>query len=273
MCFFGTCGNIDRVHNPTPIEFSSLEKIRCTICSDREDATGHRRDGLAMVESKLLTRVPIPEDCLHLHFEVLKSIWKGADHCNLQHTPSAASSGSVSPRTAPSVDSGVNGVGLEKFHDNAGNEDNLKKTPSIESITHNMPKDNIIKKNQPPSVVNIKPTSSIAPHPGLAASRWATAPPDPPRTTLRNNTTKIPSPTPSRASSNLRATATPFEAAKPSDAWPRDIKQPATQEQSGRANQDASTYQSPANAKTPAMQVLSTRVIPEIASMKAFLRI
>lgn len=81
VCFFGTCGRIDNVVHPKPFDLVALPKIRCLICTNREEQVGERRHGRDFLETKLLTREAVDDKGMPAYAKILKECWEGANEC------------------------------------------------------------------------------------------------------------------------------------------------------------------------------------------------
>lgn len=81
VCFFGTCGTIENVIRSQPFDLMSLPKMRCLLCTTREEQVGERRRGRDFLETKLLTRRPISDDGMPEHAKMLKTCWGGQNMC------------------------------------------------------------------------------------------------------------------------------------------------------------------------------------------------
>lgn len=84
VCFFGTCGTVERDVGTTAVDFTDLTKIRCAHCTTREDAVGDRRKGREIIESALLQRPALSLDddqAYPKHYATLKELWGGKPTC------------------------------------------------------------------------------------------------------------------------------------------------------------------------------------------------
>lgn len=84
VCFFGTCGTVERDVGTTAVDFTALTKIRCAHCTTREDAVGDRRNGKEIIESPLLQRPALSLDddqAFPKHYATLKELWGGRPTC------------------------------------------------------------------------------------------------------------------------------------------------------------------------------------------------
>lgn len=84
VCFFGTCGVIEKNIATSGIDLSAVEKVRCAECTIREDNVGDRRTPQEIIESPLLQRIPIdPKDAFvtKKHAAMLHELWKNAPNC------------------------------------------------------------------------------------------------------------------------------------------------------------------------------------------------
>lgn len=89
VCFFGTCGIIEKTCTAGSIDLSTLQKIRCADCTMREDEVGDRRHGRDLLESPLLTRSPVAKDELERFMTTLHALWRGKEACIYHHTAGA----------------------------------------------------------------------------------------------------------------------------------------------------------------------------------------
>ncbi|KAH7148327.1 hypothetical protein EDB81DRAFT_932667 [Dactylonectria macrodidyma] len=157
VCFFGTCGKVDREVTTMATDLADLTKVRCASCTKREDDTGDRRHGEEIINSPLLQRPAIPggED-VHRQFQAtLKNLWGGKPSCPFHAPPeTAASSTDEVNEPTPSVASDESKATI------ATDSTQSKSTISQPAITNGL-------------VTGV----------GLQSSRWANAPPAPPPTT------------------------------------------------------------------------------------------
>jgi hypothetical protein len=80
VCFFGTCGTVERIFSSS-FDLTGLPKVRCSVCTVREDDVSQSRAAREILESLLPTRKAIPEEGLERYMQTLKSMWGGMDHC------------------------------------------------------------------------------------------------------------------------------------------------------------------------------------------------
>lgn len=103
MCFFGTCGTIEKNISTSGVDLSAIEKIRCAECTTREDNVGDRRDARQIIESPLLQRVAIdPKDDFvsKKHSAMLRELWSGANTCPFHLQPQMPRQPSISSTNA-----------------------------------------------------------------------------------------------------------------------------------------------------------------------------
>lgn len=159
VCFFGTCNYIEKVTSNEPVDMTELPKVRCHPCTMKEDATGDRRHGLALIESPLLDRKGIANASEFAnHMATLQTLWGRKTACPYHndaatHATRAESSNQVK---ANSTEVGPKSTaGQPVFNPN---------TPAF------TPKDGNDSKS------GISSENGLKPHPGILASRWANAP-------------------------------------------------------------------------------------------------
>lgn len=160
-CFFGTCGCIDTIASSHAVDSTAISKVRCHECTSREDETGFRREGRDLAESPILNRVPIPEECLGVHMNVLKTLWKGADKCNIHDLGSTQDEKAPSVHKHEDLKSGQQSPSAplsEEKKSRASSRTSEKSDKSIKDIAKHLT------------------TSGIAPHLGIHSSRWAEVP-------------------------------------------------------------------------------------------------
>ncbi|KFH42786.1 hypothetical protein ACRE_064880 [Hapsidospora chrysogenum ATCC 11550] len=80
VCFFGTCGTVERTFDSV-FDLTDLPKVRCSVCTVREDDVGHSSAAREILESPVPTRKAIPEEGLERYMRTLKSMWGSMDHC------------------------------------------------------------------------------------------------------------------------------------------------------------------------------------------------
>ncbi|KAF5021777.1 hypothetical protein F66182_6152 [Fusarium sp. NRRL 66182] len=96
VCFFGTCGTVDRDVTTSGIDLADIAKVRCAGCTAREDQTGDRRDSKEILESVLLQRPAIEKQSLEKHMADLKDLWRNKAAC-----PYHIKTNSESPMNSP----------------------------------------------------------------------------------------------------------------------------------------------------------------------------
>jgi hypothetical protein len=99
VCFFGTCGTIEKNISTSGVDLSAVEKIRCAECTTREDNVGDRRNAKQIIESPLLQRIPIdPMDDFvsKKHSAMLQDLWGGASTCPFHLQPEMPRQPSIS---------------------------------------------------------------------------------------------------------------------------------------------------------------------------------
>lgn len=158
-CFFGTCGKIDTVATSQTVDWAVIPKVQCEECTKRGDENRHQHESIELGDSPLLNKVPIPQECLDVHMDVLKKLWKGADKCTI-HPPSGVQSNetnTVHDVEAPATEyqTPATPASVEKSRAN-----------SFASAKHI---DETVARNK----------SEVAPQFGIESSRWA--PEDPER--------------------------------------------------------------------------------------------
>ncbi|KAM0425677.1 hypothetical protein ACHAPT_009209 [Fusarium lateritium] len=106
ICFFGTCGAVEKNVGTNSIDLASIVKVRCAGCAVREDNIGDRRSPQQIIESVLLQRPAIdPNDDFvsKKHAALLKELWSGANTCpfhvqpDMTHQPATTSSVDAEP--------------------------------------------------------------------------------------------------------------------------------------------------------------------------------
>jgi hypothetical protein len=81
VCFFATCGSLERAVSTAAVDWTKIPKIRCADCTTREDHVADRRSGQALVESPLLTRRRLAEDEHDIYFSSLRELWNDEPSC------------------------------------------------------------------------------------------------------------------------------------------------------------------------------------------------
>ncbi|KAF7544855.1 hypothetical protein G7Z17_g9635 [Cylindrodendrum hubeiense] len=97
VCFFGTCGTVERDVTTTAVDFAVLTKLRCAQCTTREDDVGDRRKGREIIESPLLQRPALSRDddqVYRKHYATLKELWGGEPSCPYHPLPDLAQASS-----------------------------------------------------------------------------------------------------------------------------------------------------------------------------------
>ncbi|KAF9772493.1 hypothetical protein IL306_009797 [Fusarium sp. DS 682] len=80
ICFFGTCGNIDREIPTKGMDLASVVKARCAECTPRQDRIGDLRKAQDMLESPLL-QPAVAEGEWSNHSKKLSVLWLGKPAC------------------------------------------------------------------------------------------------------------------------------------------------------------------------------------------------
>ncbi|KAJ4318714.1 hypothetical protein N0V84_006707 [Fusarium piperis] len=99
MCFFGTCGVIEKNVGVSGIDLSTVRKVRCAECTVREDNVGDRRTPKEIIESPLLQHIPIdPKDTFvtKKHTAMLHELWGNTSTCPYHVQPAMAIQSPVS---------------------------------------------------------------------------------------------------------------------------------------------------------------------------------
>ncbi|KAF4991008.1 hypothetical protein FGRMN_8129 [Fusarium graminum] len=81
ICYFGTCGRVQRDVSTKGIDLSEVTKVRCASCVVREDKVGDRRTGRQILESPLLERPAISRDGWVSHVKLLANLWRDKAVC------------------------------------------------------------------------------------------------------------------------------------------------------------------------------------------------
>ncbi|KAF4452439.1 hypothetical protein F53441_4719 [Fusarium austroafricanum] len=81
VCYFGTCGTVERELPTKGIDITSLAKVRCVECTPREDNVGNRRTSQEILESPLLQRAAVDEAAWPKQAELLRGLWRGKSGC------------------------------------------------------------------------------------------------------------------------------------------------------------------------------------------------
>ncbi|KAF4976017.1 hypothetical protein FZEAL_7273 [Fusarium zealandicum] len=102
VCFFGTCGSVEKVTGTGAIDFLNIPKIRCASCTDCEDNVGDRRSGREILESVLLQRPAIDQsDSLFCEKNdaLLRALWGKKSSCpfHAEISSTAAESAAAQP--------------------------------------------------------------------------------------------------------------------------------------------------------------------------------
>ncbi|KAK7431849.1 hypothetical protein QQZ08_001467 [Neonectria magnoliae] len=90
ICFFGTCGVVERDFSTVAVDFTTMTKLRCAHCTTREDAVGERRSAQEILESPLLQRHALPvgdSGSFRKHRDILKGLWGGEPSCPFHAVP------------------------------------------------------------------------------------------------------------------------------------------------------------------------------------------
>ncbi|KAK7425141.1 hypothetical protein QQX98_000055 [Neonectria punicea] len=90
ICFFGTCGVVERDFSTVAVDFTAMTKLRCAHCTLREDAVGERRSAQEILESPLLQRHALPvgdTGSFRKHQDILKGLWGGESSCPFHVVP------------------------------------------------------------------------------------------------------------------------------------------------------------------------------------------
>ncbi|EEU48267.1 uncharacterized protein NECHADRAFT_75662 [Fusarium vanettenii 77-13-4] len=177
VCFFGTCGTVEKNASTSGIDLSAIEKIRCAECTTREDNVGDRRDAKQIIESPLLQRIPIePTDDFvnKKHSAMLHELWGGARTCpfHLQpDRPRQPSASTVNVQTKRfderPVTPQTNDESVTKSH--SMSRDSVDKGWTSQAATNNSSKSKLSRKSSA-SPTGIASVDSAV---GLGSSRWA----------------------------------------------------------------------------------------------------
>ncbi|KAF5663738.1 hypothetical protein FHETE_7443 [Fusarium heterosporum] len=81
ICYFGTCGRVEREVPTKGIDLSEVTKVRCASCVVREDKVGDRRTGREILESPLLERPAISQAGWGSHVRLLMNLWRDKATC------------------------------------------------------------------------------------------------------------------------------------------------------------------------------------------------
>ncbi|CAM1500467.1 Fc.00g096290.m01.CDS01 [Cosmosporella sp. VM-42] len=104
VCYFGTCGHIDRDTAPVIIDLPDIDQVRCSDCTTMNSEVGIRRQGREILESPLLVKVPAPfsdaEACAK-HISMLAELWGNESHCPYHETKMSDSTESTESTESP----------------------------------------------------------------------------------------------------------------------------------------------------------------------------
>ncbi|KAM5352779.1 hypothetical protein ACJ41O_005501 [Fusarium nematophilum] len=106
VCFFGTCGLVERDASTKGLDFADIAKIRCASCTVREDNVGDRRKGREILESRLLQRPAVDlRDAVACkqHNDTLMELWGGKKGCPFHAESRPVSAHSSVPSTVPAA--------------------------------------------------------------------------------------------------------------------------------------------------------------------------
>ncbi|KAM0352339.1 hypothetical protein ACHAPU_002004 [Fusarium lateritium] len=81
VCYFGTCGRVQREVSTNGIDLSEITKVRCASCVVREDKVGDRRTGREILESCLLERPAVNQAGWESHSKLLANLWRDKAAC------------------------------------------------------------------------------------------------------------------------------------------------------------------------------------------------
>jgi hypothetical protein len=81
ICYFGTCGSVERETNTVCVSLGSLPKVRCATCSMKDPGAGDQHLRMQLIESPLLTRNAVSKSELYGHLAMLRIIWGGRTSC------------------------------------------------------------------------------------------------------------------------------------------------------------------------------------------------
>ncbi|KAL2675652.1 hypothetical protein Neosp_011842 [[Neocosmospora] mangrovei] len=177
VCFFGTCGTVEKTASTSGIDLSAIEKIRCAECTTREDNVGDRRDAKQIIESPLLQRIPIePTDDFvnKKHSAMLYELWGGARTCPFHPQPQMPRQLSTSTVNVQTKRSDERPVTPQTNDESATNSrpmsrDSVDKGWTSQAATNNSSKSKLSRKSSA-SPTGIASVDSVV---GLGSSRWA----------------------------------------------------------------------------------------------------
>ncbi|UPK98280.1 hypothetical protein LCI18_009215 [Fusarium solani-melongenae] len=188
VCFFGTCGTVEKNISTYGIDLSAVAKIRCAECTTREDNVGDRRDAKQIIESPLLQRIPIdPKDDFvsKKHSAMLQDLWGGASTCPFHLQPEMPRQPSISAVNVQAKRSDERPV-TPKSNDESASKSHSMSRDTVDNgwtsqVATNSPKDKVSRKS------SASPTGKDTRHAilavvdsvvGLKSSRWAPKSPE-----------------------------------------------------------------------------------------------
>ncbi|KAI8691936.1 hypothetical protein LRP88_09197 [Fusarium phalaenopsidis] len=181
VCFFGTCGTIEKNISTCGVDLSAVEKIRCAECTTREDNVGDRRGAKQIIESPLLQRIPIdPTDDFvsKKHSAMLQDLWGGASTCPFHLQPEMPRQPSISAVNVQAKHTDERPV-TPKTNDESVSKSHSMSHDTVDNgwtsqVATNSPKDRVSRKSSA-SPTGIASVDSVV---GLKSSRWAPKTPE-----------------------------------------------------------------------------------------------
>lgn len=81
LCYFGTCGSVERETSTVCVSLGALPKVRCATCSMKDHGAGDQHLRMQLIESPLLTRKAVSKSELYGHLAMLRVVWGGRTAC------------------------------------------------------------------------------------------------------------------------------------------------------------------------------------------------